>query len=126
MKDDLTFNEFKKLMDEWHKAVMFHSMYGQMVKHENYAKILSYDKDLIIRYACLMLVDDYIHLVFILLGQCVDKEKMPPFDKYYAGRVPVMKECWRYWALKEKIVESKYNPELYWVEDKDGNIGDWH
>lgn len=124
MKKDLTFKEFTSMIEAWQKDVMFSSFHHQMMKHEVYEKLLTYDKDLIIRYACLMLVDKYIHLMFILLGQLV--ENPPPLDSYYVGRIPVMKECWRYWALKEEIVRSKHNPSLYWVEDKDGNIGDWH
>lgn len=121
----MNFEEFKKLMIDWNNETGFYSTYKHIAQHPSYEKIKSMDKELAIRYTCLMLDGSCTHQCFIVLGNLVEPEKKPPFDQYYAGRVPVMLECWKYWALHEKIVFTKYDPSSYWVEDKDGNKGNW-
>lgn len=125
----MTYEEFKTLMTEWNNAVMFHSSYHMMMKHENYEKIKQYaeqspeNRSRIIGYTCLLLVNPFVHLAFILLGDLVDEP--PPIDKYYAGRISVIRECWRYWGLKEKHTYTKHDENGYWVEDIFGNKGRW-
>lgn len=130
----MTFEEFKILMKEWNDAVMFQSSPTSMMKHPNYQKLISYsDKELIIRYACLILDRKNVFLCLLLLSELVGRNR-PPLDKYYTGRIPVILECWRYWALKENIVfhprdeneNIKYDENgISWMEDKDGNRGTW-
>jgi len=126
----MTFEEFDRLMMKWRDDVSFQSSHAAMKKHANYDKIIEYagqspeNKQEIIGYTCLLLVSPYIHECIILLGELVDNP--PPFDPYYAGRVPVWRECWRHWALKEGIVSTKHDVSSYWVEDKNGNGGNWH
>lgn len=121
----MSFEEFKILILKWNKEVSFFSLHRQMMQHPAYEQIKSLDKETAIRYTCLMLDGSCTHQCFIVLGELVEPEKRPPFDKYYAGRVPVMIECWKYWALHENIVSTKYDENGYWVEDKYGNRGNW-
>lgn len=114
------FERFKLLLDEWHKKAAIYSSHFQMMKHENFKKILEMDKDNVIGYACL-LIKQHVHLCLILLDHLVSEDKRPPFDSYYAGRIPVIVECWKYWALKEKIIFRKHDVNAYWEEDKFGN-----
>ncbi len=53
-------------------------------------------------------------------------DKKPPIPDYYAGRIPVIKECWKYWALRNNYVKMMHDPKTYWVEDKFGHRGEWH
>jgi hypothetical protein len=126
----MTFEEFDSHMYNWSQETMFHSTYHLIAKHPSYEKIVEYAetsaerKNDVIGFTCLLLTSNYIHNCFIILGRLVDNP--PPFNEYYAGRIPVMRECWRYWALKENIVFNKHDVRSYWVEDKHGNKGKWH
>lgn len=127
----MTFEEFNTRMEEWDKGVMFHSSHHLMMKHHQYDEIIQYaeqsaeNRRRIIGYTCLLLVNPYVHLSFILLGSLADNPP-PTLDPYYAGRVSIIRECWRYWGLKEKFIKSMHNLEGYWVEDDFGNKGQWH
>jgi hypothetical protein len=120
------FEEFKKLVEEWSKDMGCLS--GGFDKHPNMRKIG--DKALCayldyMGYTCL-LIDTYPHMVFAILDRLIPSENHPPIDPYYAGRIPVIIECYKYWALKKGFVSVKYDPQSYWVEDKYGNRGEWH
>ncbi len=118
----MSFEEFKELIVSWHKDTSFYSTYKHIADHKNLAKIIQ-DDDHILGYACLMLDSKYIHQIFIILSRIV--KDPPPFNEYYAGRIPVMRECWKYWALKEGILFSKHDAGSYWVADRIGNQADW-
>lgn len=122
------FEKFKELLVEWSNDVGYHSFTKQRQKHKNFKEILSLGtSDDLIGYACLCLEGPgSIHEIFSILYELVDIVDQPPFHPYYAGRVPVIMECWKYWALETGFVNSKYDPNAYWVEDKEGNRGDWH
>lgn len=120
------FDRFKQLLTEWSQAVSVLS--GQREKHPNYNIMKKeFSAKQMIRYACLCLGDNdpwSIHEVFAILYDMVPERFHPPIDPYYQGRVPVYVECWRYWALKNEV-RIKYDPTSYWVEDKEGNRGEW-
>lgn len=122
----MTFTEFKNKIDEWHESTKFMSSHGQMANHSVLEELKTYeDKETLIGYACLLL-EEQIHLMMILLFNVVPGNELPPHPgEYYGGRIPVMRECWKYWALKENKVTKHHDEELYWVEDKFGNKGAW-
>lgn len=131
----MTFEEFDALMYEWHNDVQFHSSHEGMKRNRCFDIITKFagqseeDRRKMITFTCLLLRNPYVHLCFILLSELVDDEKKPPaVPEYYAGRIPVIRECWRYWALKENIVKSTYDihSHSYRVEDENGNKGKWH
>ena len=119
------FDEFEKLLLEWSKRNRGLSF--ERGEHENCKKILSFEnKEDMIGFACVLLGREMLcHQLFFLLYQLVDKSNQPPIDTFYSGRVQVMLECWKYWALNEGYVSIKYNSKKYWVEDKCGNVGNW-
>lgn len=118
----MIFDEFKSLVKQ--AANETRHLSGSQEEHPNIQRLLGEEWPL--AWACLMLEDDSIFQAFFLLGARVPAEKQPPFPEYYQGRVPVLVECYRYWALKEEYVSVKYDPTAYWVEDSEGNRGDWH
>src|SRR5690242_12794591 len=98
-----------------------HSLIHNKQRHPNYEKILSYDnKEDIIGYACLFL-DKHFFTSMLIIDTLVPAENHPPIDSYYDGRIPVIQECWKYWALKQKILFRKHDVKEYWTEDKYGN-----
>lgn len=127
----MTFQEFDALMYGWQEDVKFLSSHQGMKEHvafesiSEFAKKNEENRKRIIEYTCLMLSNPYVHLCFILLGEFVDNPP-PVIPDYYAGRIPVIRECWRYWALKENIVKTNHDVHSYWVEDSNGNKGKWH
>lgn len=129
----MTFQEFDALMYEWHNDVQFQSSHEAMKHHRcfdvitEFAKISAPNRQAMIAYTCLLLNNPYVHLCFVLLQNLVEDDRKPPaLPDYYAGRVPVARECWRWWALKENIVKSAHDVHSYWVEDAHGNKGKWH
>lgn len=122
------FDRFKRLLTEWSQAVSVSS--ASRSTHPVYETMKStFSAKQMIRYACLCLdshgaVPWSIHEVFTILYETVPERFHPPIDPYYQGRVPVYVECWRYWALKNEV-RIKYDPTSYWVEDKEGNRGEW-
>lgn len=123
----INFEEFKQLMSEWTSAVRGLSSPEDIRKHPNYEKIISSEnKDDIIGFACLCFEKCSTIEILTLLHELVPEEKRPPIDPYYLGKIPVIKECWKCWALKTGILSKKFNPKQYWVEDKYGNKGDWY
>lgn len=124
----MTFDEFKKYFYEWYDEARYYSSPTMINNHPNREKIITAkNRDDIIGFTCLMFEQDKgTHEIISLLYEMVPKEKQPVINEYYYGRIPVIVECWKYWALKNNIVTIKYNPEKYWVEDKYGNKADWY
>ena len=119
----LDYSEFLDLYTEWRQRNAGLSF--ERGDHPNCLKILQAENKMdIIGFTALQL--DGRQQAFHLLWKLVDERDRPPFDPYYAGRIPVLLECWRYWALKEGFLRVCYDPQSYWVEDKYGNRGDWH
>ena len=123
-KKQTEFKEFKRLTEEMSNECRHWS--GGCKRHKNFQLLMEFNQLDRIGFACLLLCDQHFSRMFEILYESVDESKLPPIPDYYAGRVPVIKECWRYWALHEGIVNTKYDPESYWVEDKYGNKGEWH
>ncbi len=120
-ENNLSFNKFSELLNKWSDDVSMQSLIGRMQRHPNYKKILSYEnKEDIMGYACLFL-DKHFFVAMLIIGTLVPEEKHPPIDSYYAGRTPVICECWKFWALEQKILFTKYDVHSYWQEDKYGN-----
>lgn len=119
------FNEFENLILQWHYDNAGLSF--ERGDHENCKKILSFEnKEDIIGFTCVLLgCERLCHQLFFLLYHIIDKKDWPLIDNFYSGRVPVLLECWKYWALNKGYVKIKYNPKKYWVEDKYGNVGNW-
>ena len=122
----MTFEEFKFQINQWHDDVKFLSSHEAMSKHNVLEELKSHqDKEQLIGYACLLL-DEQIHLMMILLFNIVPGNELPPHPgEYYGGRIPVLRECWKYWALKENKVTHHNDAGSYWVEDKLGNKAFW-
>lgn len=118
----MNFDEFSKLISVAHKETA--RLSGGQGKHKNIRQIIAEKSGNTVAFACLAL-EEHTHLAFAILYELVT-ENRPPIPDYYSGRIPVIKECWKYWALEKKIVEIKYDPSAYWVEDKYGNRGNWH
>ncbi len=120
----MTYEEFMTLIQAAYKETRFIS--GREQRNANVRKIIdSADKNTI-PFACLIL-KDYTHLAFAILYELVPAYLgRPPIPDYYKGHIPVIKECWKYWALQNKHVFSKHSPTAYWVEDKFGHRGEWH
>jgi hypothetical protein len=119
------FEKFKELIFRWsHDNAGFSFERGE---HINCKEILSFEnKEDVIRFSCVLLGHEKLcHQLFYLLYRLVDKKDQPPIDNFYSGRVQVMLECWKYWALNKGYVNIKYNLKKYWVEDKYGNVGNW-
>lgn len=118
------FKEFESLMHEMANDTLMSSNSKACVKHPNFDKLKEFED--VIPFTCLFL-DTYIHQCWALLYRLLPENKLPPpLPPYYSGRVPVYKEAFKYWALREKYVTVKYDPESYWVEDKYGNRAEWH
>lgn len=98
---------------------------GGFHRNVHIRQIVEAGGDDVIAFACLIL-EDHIHLALAILYELVSPDKRPPIPEYYAGRVPVLKACWQWWALKEGLVKIKFDPQAYWVEDKYSNKGNWH
>lgn len=114
------FKEFQKLMQHWANETGGYSTSIHVKQNDNYHKILTMTKDNVIGYAALLL-NKHLHLSLLLLWDLVPKKQYPPIDRYYAGRMAVIRECWKYWALEKKIIFTKGDMTGYWEEDKYGN-----
>jgi len=121
----MEFLEFQKLVEKWSSDNAPLSF--ERGSHENCKKILEEpNKDDIIGFACLLLGNSNLcHQLLFLLYTLVPDDEQPPIDSFYSGRIPVLLECWKYWSF-HRYVESKYDVNSYWVEDKYGNVGNWH
>ena len=118
------FDEFKTLIEKAGRETAHLS--GGHRNNTNIRQIIENADDDTIAFTCLML-EDHVHLALAILCELVPLEKHPPIPpEYYAGRIPVIKACWQYWAIKNKYVSVKHDPSAYWVEDKYGNRADWH
>ncbi len=115
----MTFSEFKRQIEEVAKQTS-HLSGG----HRKYVHLIKEGDDDLITFACLLL-PDHPHLMLPILNILV-KEDSPPIPSYYAGRIPVIVECWKFWALQTNRVHIHYDSEHYWVEDKYGNKANWH
>ena len=122
------FNKFKLLMSELSRDCMSLSSGSAVRRHPNFQKLMEFENR--ISFACLLLgcneEGTFCHESLAILYESVPEADMPPIPHYYDGRIPVIVECWRFWALHTGLLEVKYDPNSYWVEDKYGNIGDWH
>lgn len=118
----MNYIEFAQLMKTAHKETRFLS--GVNHNNKNIRKIIEEANSDTVAFSCLFL-EEYTHLALCILYELVVDEK-PPIPDYYRGRIPVILECWKYWALKNGYVKIEYDPSAYWVEDKYGNRGDWH
>lgn len=110
--------EFSKLIRLARKETNFLS--GGHHRNVSIRRIVDERDENTVPFACLFL-GGCSHLSLTILGEIVAVENRPPIPQYYAGRVPVIVECWKYWALEQKHVAIKYDPNTYWVEDKFGN-----
>jgi hypothetical protein len=119
----MNFTTFHTLIEVAAKETAHLSVAAQRNKHVR--QIIETTTADTIGFACLIL-EDHFHLALILLSELVPPAKHPPIPAYYAGRVPVIKACWQFWALHEGLVKIKYDPTAYWVEDRHGNRGNWH
>ncbi len=119
----MSYEEFSALIEKAHEETKFLS--GGYHRNEHIRKIIDDADENTVTFACLFL-EEYTHLSFAILYELVKPDDRPPIPKYYAGRVPVILECWKYWALEKKLVTIKYDPSAYWVEDKFGHRADWH
>lgn len=121
MASDLTFKQFRGMVKQ--AAIDSRHLSGAHENHPSIQYLLN--EEWPVAWACLMLEDDSIFQAFALLEK-VPEDQHPPIPDYYRGRVSVVLECYRYWALERGHVAVKYDPAAYWVEDKDGNRGNWH
>ncbi len=119
----MTYEYFSQLMAIAARETGFLS--GSYSRNKNIREIIASADENTIAYTCLFL-EKHTHLAFAILYELVKAENLPPIPNYYAGRIPVMLECWKYWALEKKFVTTKYDASGYWVEDKSGHRGDWH
>ena len=101
----MTQERFNILLKKWAKDTMFDSFHITMKEHPIYHQITTakVEKEILIGYICQHL-EKHIHLCLILLYDLVDNP--PPIDEYYLGRVPVIKECWVYWAIKNNHIKN--------------------
>lgn len=111
--------EFSNLMSEWDRDTAGYSVSSLWEKHENFKKLLEFED--VIPFACLFLKRDF-HRAFSLLRAALPEDKHPPaLPDYYAGRLPIYREVYIYWAIKEGYLVSKHTPHEYWLQDKYGN-----
>ena len=94
----MNFDEFSKLLSAADEETQYLS--GGQHKNKNIRQIIAEADDDTIAFACLAL-EKHTHLAFGILRELV-KDGGPPIPYYYRGRVPVIKECWKYWALEKK------------------------
>lgn len=119
----MTYEKFSELIKKADERTRFLS--GGHHNNEQVRQIIKEADENTITYTCLFL-EEYTHLAFAILYELVPSINHPPIPEYYCGRIPVILECWKYWALVNKLVSTKYDPKAYWVEDKFGHRGDWH
>lgn len=107
-------------MIQWGKETGFHSSPRAWESHPNFKLLLEFED--VVPFACLFLKKDP-HRVWSLLRKVLPMDKHPPaLPSYYAGRIKLYQEVYIYWAIQEKYLLSKYDPNKYWLEDKYGNV----
>ncbi|MFA5394956.1 MAG: cysteine-rich small domain-containing protein [Methanogenium sp.] len=109
--------KFCELLSEWDLATGAMSSPLSISVHPQKQKILDLKlPDKVLISYLLLNLHRYSHTCGILLYELVPWSKQPQIPEYYAGRVPVVVECWFYWGLEEGYIKTCYNPNKYWTK----------